>query len=163
MKISIITATWNSGATLRDTMESVLSQDYTDFEHLIIDGGSTDNTLDIVRELEPRYGGKLKWISERDRGIYDAMNKGIMMATGDVIGILNSDDSIHQPIYYQLLPTVSTIRCRICRYPLCRPGRFDQTGTITRRLHSADGRCDRIHACHPSFYCRRSYIHDSVV
>lgn len=92
MKISIVTACWNSGATLRDTMLSVLSQDYPDYEHIIVDGNSTDNTLDIVRELEPRYKGKLRWISEPDKGIYDAMNKGIAMATGDVIGILNSDD-----------------------------------------------------------------------
>ena len=141
MKISIITATWNSGATLRDTMESVLSQDYTDFEHLIIDGGSTDNTLDIVRELEPRYGGKLKWISERDRGIYDAMNKGIMMATGDVIGILNSDD------FYT---STRIISCRICRYPLCRPGRFDQTGTplLVGSIPPMED-ATRIHACPP--------------
>lgn len=92
MKISIITATFNSGSTVRDTMESVLRQSYSDFEHLIIDGGSKDNTLDIVRELEPRYGGRMRCISERDKGIYDAMNKGILMATGDVVGILNSDD-----------------------------------------------------------------------
>lgn len=110
MKISIITATWNSGATVRDTMESVLAQDYTDFEHLIIDGGSTDNTIDIVRELEPRYGGKLKWISERDRGLYDAMNKGIMMATGDVIGILNSDD------FYTSTDILSTVADGIQQY-----------------------------------------------
>lgn len=92
MKISIITATFNSGATLRDTMESVLSQNYTDYEHIIVDGCSKDNTIDIVRELEPRYEGRLKWVSEPDRGIYDAMNKGVAMATGDVVGILNSDD-----------------------------------------------------------------------
>ena len=92
MKISVVTATWNSGATLRDTMESVLRQSYGDVEYLIVDGGSTDNTLDIVREYEPKFGGRLRWVSEPDRGIYDAMNKGIAMATGDVVGILNSDD-----------------------------------------------------------------------
>lgn len=92
MKISIITATYNSGATARDTIESVLSQNYSDFEHIIVDGGSKDNTLDIIKEYEPKYNGRLKWISEPDKGIYDAMNKGIMMTTGDVIGILNSDD-----------------------------------------------------------------------
>lgn len=92
MKISVITATYNSGATLRDTLESVLRQTHHDVEHLIIDGGSKDNTLDLVREYEPRYGGRLRWISEPDRGIYDAMNKGIRMATGEVVGILNSDD-----------------------------------------------------------------------
>lgn len=92
MTISVITATYNSGATLRDTLESVLRQTYPDFEHLIIDGGSKDNTLELVREYEPRYGGRLHWISEPDKGIYDAMNKGIRIATGKVIGILNSDD-----------------------------------------------------------------------
>lgn len=92
MKISIITATWNSGTTLRDTMESVLSQTYQDYEHIIVDGLSTDNTLDIVRELEPRYNGRLRYISEKDKGLYDAMNKGIALASGDVVGILNSDD-----------------------------------------------------------------------
>lgn len=92
MKISMITATWNSSATLRDTMESVLSQTYSDIEHIIVDGGSSDNTMEIVRELEPRYHGHLRYVSEQDKGIYDAMNKGIAMATGDIIGILNSDD-----------------------------------------------------------------------
>lgn len=92
MKISIITATYNSGSTLRDTLESVLRQTYCDYEHLIIDGGSRDNTLELVREYEPRYGGRLRWVSEPDRGIYDAMNKGIRLATGDVVGLLNSDD-----------------------------------------------------------------------
>ena len=68
MKISIITATYNSGATLRDTLESVLSQTYKDFEHIIIDGLSSDDTMAVVREYEPRYGGRLRYISERDGG-----------------------------------------------------------------------------------------------
>lgn len=92
MKISVITATYNSEKTLRDTIESVLNQDYPDIEYIIIDGASKDNTTDIIREYEYRFNGRLKWISEPDKGIYDAMNKGIYMATGDVIGILNSDD-----------------------------------------------------------------------
>ncbi len=92
MKISIITATYNSGATLRDTINSVLSQNYTNWQHIIVDGGSKDNTVDIIKEMESAYRGRLKWISEKDKGLYDAMNKGIAMADGDVIGILNSDD-----------------------------------------------------------------------
>lgn len=92
MKISIITATFNSGATLRDTMESVLCQTYEDIDYLIIDGGSNDDTLNIIRSYEPKFQGKLHYISEPDKGIYDAMNKGIQMVTGDVVGILNSDD-----------------------------------------------------------------------
>jgi len=66
MKISIITATYNSGSTLRDTLESVLAQDYTDYEHIIVDGASKDDTMDIVREYEPKYKGRLRYIS----GVY---------------------------------------------------------------------------------------------
>ncbi|MEO1714083.1 MAG: glycosyltransferase family 2 protein [Bacteroidota bacterium] len=89
MKVSIITATYNSSETIRDTIESVLCQTYKNIEHIIIDGASKDGTLEIVHS----YGGKIaKVISEPDGGIYDAMNKGISMASGDVVGILNSDD-----------------------------------------------------------------------
>ena len=88
MQISIITATYNSAKTIRDTLESVKQQEYHDIEHLIIDGQSSDNTLDIVR----KYPHVARIISEKDKGIYDAMNKGIEHANGEVIGILNSDD-----------------------------------------------------------------------
>ena len=92
MKISLITATYNSAETLRDTMQSVLNQTFKDVDYMIIDGGSKDGTLDIVKEFEPKFEGRLRWISEKDKGIYDAMNKGVLMAQGDVVGILNSDD-----------------------------------------------------------------------
>lgn len=92
MKISIITATYNSEATIRDTIESVLNQTFQDYEFLIVDGASKDKTLDIIKVYELRFNGRLRYLSETDRGIYDAMNKGIKIATGDVIGILNSDD-----------------------------------------------------------------------
>jgi len=89
VKISIITATFNSSTSIKDTLESVNAQTYPNIEHIIVDGGSFDNTLDIVKD----YGNKIATIiSEPDKGIYDAMNKGIMAATGDIIGILNSDD-----------------------------------------------------------------------
>lgn len=92
MKISIITATYNSASTVKNTIESVLRQSYTDIEYIIVDGKSKDNTIDIVKSYEARFNGRLRWISEPDKGIYDAMNKGINLATGDVVGILNSDD-----------------------------------------------------------------------
>ena len=93
MKISIITATFNSEKTLQDTLDSVLRQDYRNIEHIIIDGGSTDSTVDLIQAYASKTTShSVKWVSEKDRGIYDAMNKGIAMATGDVIGILNSDD-----------------------------------------------------------------------
>lgn len=92
MKISIITATYNSGKTVGDTLKSVLAQTYHDYELLVVDGASKDNTLEVVKKMEPLFEGKMRYISEPDKGIYDAMNKGIRMATGEVIGILNSDD-----------------------------------------------------------------------
>ncbi len=89
MKVSIITVTLNSGKYLTDCIQSVQKQQYGDIEHIIVDGKSTDNTLQIIRAHESHLA---KWISESDRGMYDAINKGIAMATGDIIGILNSDD-----------------------------------------------------------------------
>lgn len=88
MKISIITATYNSAATLEDTITSVQKQDYPHWEHVVVDGLSKDGTVDVIRSF-PHI---TKWKSEKDRGLYDAINKGIEMATGDVVGILNSDD-----------------------------------------------------------------------
>jgi len=88
-KVSIITVCFNSAKTIRDTIESVINQTYGNIEYIIIDGGSTDGTLDIIREYEPYIA---KWVSEPDEGIYDAMNKGIRMSTGEIIGIINSDD-----------------------------------------------------------------------
>ena len=109
MKISLITACYNSEATIRTAIDSVLSQKGVDIEYIIVDGGSTDGTVDIIKEYSTRSTRlndvnsslhvstcstwlTFKWISERDRGMYDAINKGIKMATGDVVGILNADD-----------------------------------------------------------------------
>lgn len=89
---SIITVAYNSADTIRDTIESVLNQTYDKYEYIIVDGKSKDNTLEIVKEYEEKFKGKLKYISEPDHGIYDAMNKGISMAKGKLIGIINSDD-----------------------------------------------------------------------
>ena len=92
MKISLITITYNSEITLSDTIQSVLNQTYPNIEYIIVDGASKDNTVSIIKEYEPLFKGSMKWISEPDKGLYDAMNKGIRMATGDIVGILNSDD-----------------------------------------------------------------------
>lgn len=89
MKISIITVCYNSAATLEDAINSVLAQTYPDIEHIVIDGGSTDGTASILRKYK---GCIAKIVSEPDDGIYDAMNKGIGLATGEAIGVLNSDD-----------------------------------------------------------------------
>ncbi len=89
MKISIITVCYNAEDTINDTIQSVLSQDYKDLEYIIVDGKSTDRTLEIIKSYQ---NGIHQLISEKDEGIYDAMNKGIRSAGGDVIGILNADD-----------------------------------------------------------------------
>ena len=89
MKISIITVAYNAHATIKDAITSVLGQTYKDIEYIIIDGGSTDSTMDIVNEYKDKIS---KIVSEPDKGLYDGMNKGIKLATGDVIGFLNSDD-----------------------------------------------------------------------
>lgn len=89
MKVSIITVSFNSAKTIADTIESVLGQDFPQIEYIVVDGGSSDGTVEIIKRYEDRIA---HWVSEKDRGMYDAMNKGIALATGDVIGILNSDD-----------------------------------------------------------------------
>lgn len=94
MKITIITVCFNSGKTIEDTIKSVLKQTYNNYEYLIIDGGSSDNTLDIIKSYEDKFNGKLKYISEKDNGIFDAMNKGIKLSTGDIIGFINADDML---------------------------------------------------------------------
>ncbi len=89
IKVSIITVTYNSAQYLEDCILSVINQTYNNIEYIIIDGKSTDNTVSIIK----KYEGKIqKWISETDRGMYDAINKGMSMATGEIIGTLNSDD-----------------------------------------------------------------------
>lgn len=92
LKISIITVCFNSRKTIEDTLKSVLQQGYKNYEHIIVDGGSTDGTIEIVEQYAGKEGSHIRWISEPDRGLYDAMNKGVRLATGDIIGILNSDD-----------------------------------------------------------------------
>ncbi len=89
VKISIITATYNSASTVIDAIESVNNQSYKNIEHIIIDGGSTDNTVSVVNDFGKRIS---TLVSEPDKGIYDALNKGIAAATGDVIGFMHSDD-----------------------------------------------------------------------
>ncbi|RPA66612.1 glycosyltransferase [Cyclobacteriaceae bacterium YHN15] len=93
MKVSIITATYNSASTIHKTIGSIAEQDYKDIEFIVVDGNSTDDTLAIIRSHTDTIH---KWISEPDTGMYQAINKGIQVSTGDIIGILNSDDFYHR-------------------------------------------------------------------
>lgn len=161
MKISIITATFNSGRTVGDTLESVLGQDYGDYELIIKDGGSKDNTLDICRSYEGRFTGRMRIIEGLDGGLYDAMNQGIAAATGDVVGILNSDD------YYTSPHILSAVAAEFKRH--------SDIDAVYGDVHYVDGDDTSRHVryyssrrfrrpmmrlgfmpAHPSFYCRRS-------
>lgn len=160
MKISIITASYNSVSTLANAMESVLHQTYTDWEYIVVDGGSTDGTVDLIKKYEQQFGGKLKWTSELDHGIYDAMNKGISRATGDVVGILNSDD------YYTSEDVLSVVASALS------DNRLDAVYGDIHFIH--DGKPNKVvryyssrhfrpfwlrfgfMPAHPSFYVRRS-------
>jgi glycosyltransferase involved in cell wall biosynthesis len=89
MKVSIITVVYNGKNTIEDCLKSIYSQTYPEIEHIVVDGGSADGTVDIIKRNKKSIS---KWISEPDKGIYDALNKGIKMATGDIIGFLHADD-----------------------------------------------------------------------
>lgn len=157
MIISIIIATWNSAGTIRDTLESLYSQRWKDVEVVVIDGQSTDNTLDIVKEYEARFDGRLKWISEPDRGLYDAMNKGLAMATGDVVGILNSDDFYTSD--YVLERVAREIEGVDAVYGDIHFVSPDDLSKCVRYYSSRSFRPWQMRfgfmPAHPSFYCRR--------
>lgn len=163
--ISIITATYNSANTINDTIQSVLRQTNKDFEYLIIDGGSTDETIDIVKSYESEFSGRLKWVSEKDKGIYDAMNKGIKMASGDIIGILNSDD------YYtsdDILQTIAdAFKCQNVD-AIYGDIHFIKDGVpdkcvryYSSRLFSPFWLRFGFMPAHPSFYCKRDVFDKS--
>lgn len=159
MKISIVTATYNSGATLRDTIRSVLEQTYPDIEYIVKDGGSTDNTLDIVREYEPCFEGRMRVISQPDKGIYDAFNAGLDAAGGDVVGFLNSDDFFTSPhVVERLVAAMEESGCDavygdvhyVNATDISREVRYYSSSYFRRGLM----RCGFMPA-HPSWYCRR--------
>lgn len=157
MKISIVTVCYNSAATIRDTLESVLSQTYNNIEYIVVDGASKDSTLDIVNE----YAGRISTIvSEPDKGIYDAMNKGVNLATGDFVGILNSDD---------IFASATTIE-KLVEFLLANPGcdasyadlvfvERDNTDSVTRRYSSKGFSPWKVRfgfmVPHPTFYARK--------
>jgi glycosyltransferase involved in cell wall biosynthesis len=131
-KVSIITVTYNSAATIKDTLESVAAQSYQNIEHIIIDGKSNDDTLRILQE----YPHITKVVSEKDSGIYNAMNKGVQLATGDIIGILNSDD------FYTNSQVISSVVEKLSQnnadgvYADLNYVNYDNTKKITRKWRS---------------------------
>lgn len=160
MKISLITATYNSAETVRDTLQSVLNQTFKDIDYIIIDGNSKDNTMDIVKEFEPKFEGRLRWVSEKDKGIYDAMNKGVRMAQGDIVGILNSDDFFASNDVLEKVNAAFTENPAIDGvYADVRYVDWNDTGKTVRMFSGKDFTREKL--CwgkmppHPSFYVKR--------
>lgn len=142
-----------------------MCQTNKDFEYIIVDGGSTDETIDIVKSYESEFSGRLKWVSEKDKGIYDAMNKGIKMASGDIIGILNSDD------YYtsdDILQTIAdAFKCQNVD-AIYGDIHFIKDGVpdkcvryYSSRLFSPFWLRFGFMPAHPSFYCKRDVFDKS--
>lgn len=159
MKLSLVTTTFNSGKTVRDTLESVLRQTFTDYEYIIIDGASQDDTIAVIREYEVKFAGRLRWVSEPDGGIYDAMNKGLSMAKGEVLMLLNSDDMFSRPDVLSLVagtfersPEADGLYADlkyVSQYDTDKVVRVWKTG-VQRPFRQG------WHPAHPTFYVRRS-------
>lgn len=162
MKISIITSCYNRERTIRGCVESVLAQSYHNIEYIIVDGASTDRTVDVIRDTIAGKESQVKFISEPDGGMYEAINKGIRMATGDVIGLVHSDDFLYSP------QTVSHIveRMRLTGADfLYGDGLFvspDDTDKVVRNWIGGDYRLWKVRhgwlPLHPTCYIRRDVM-----
>lgn len=148
MKISIITVCLNNEKTIEDTIQSVLKQTYKNIEHIVIDGMSTDSTLSILNKYN-----HLKVVSEKDNGLYDAMNKGIKLATGDVIAILNADDILANENIIQNIVNSFDDKTDIV-YGNVKYCNDDFTRTI-RNFISGEKKDNTFNPAHPSMYVRK--------
>ena len=157
MKISLITVCFNSSKTIKETFESVARQDYSDLEYIVIDAQSTDGTLDFIEEYQSIIS---KAISEPDRGIYDAMNKGIQLATGDVIGFINADDVLATPgVIKQVVDCFAKGEIDACYADLEYVDQFDLDKIVRYWKSSAfkQGLFSRGWAPpHPTFYVKKA-------
>lgn len=156
MKISIVTVSFNSAATIDETICSIATQNYSEKEHIIIDGVSTDDTQNIIRQ-HPNIS---RWVSEPDRGIYDAMNKGIAMATGEIIGLLNADDIyVNDSVLSQVADVFADPSIDACYADLIYVDQHDPLKFV-RYWKSQDYRDGLFKLgwmpAHPTFFVRRS-------
>ncbi len=154
-KVSIITISYNSAETIEDTLQSVLEQSYGNIEYIIIDGKSTDRTMEVVRKYEDRIA---VICSEPDKGLYDAMNKGIQQATGDIVGILNSDDLyVDNKVVEDMVVAMRGFDSGYA--DLVYVDRVD-TDLVTRRWTSGNFRAEKFKygwtPPHPTFFLRKA-------
>jgi glycosyltransferase len=161
MKVSVITVTFNSAPTIADTLASVASQSHPDIEHLVIDGASSDDTVAIAK----RAGTRVACIvSEPDRGIYDAMNKGLALATGDLIGFLNGDDVFASDDSVRLLVAAVTETNADAAYGDLVYVRENDLSVVVRQWHAGAYSPSRLRfgwmPPHPTFYIRRKTLAD---
>ncbi|WP_084474541.1 glycosyltransferase family 2 protein [Deinococcus pimensis] len=154
-RVSIVTVVYNGARHIEDTIRSVLDQDYPNVEYIVVDGGSTDGTVDIIRRYEDRIA---YWVSEPDKGIYNAMNKGVRLCTGDVVGTLNADDFYpHAGILARVMDTFDTSGVQVVfgNLTFIDP----DTGRTVRRYRSPDAPERRFHfgfmPAHPTFFVKR--------
>lgn len=158
MKFSLVTVTYNSVNTLRDTIQSVLLQSYPEIEYIVVDGLSTDGTIDVIKEYEPQFEGRMQWVSEKDEGLYDAMNKGFARATGDIVGIINSDDLLAKTTAIEEVVGCFANNENIdCVYAdLYYVAQYD-TSKIIRHWITGEKRSfsKGWHPAHPTFYVKR--------
>lgn len=157
--VSIITVAYNSAATIADTIKSVLAQTYPHIEYIVVDGLSKDNTVDVLKTYEGYFNGRMRWISEKDKGAYDAMNKGIKMATGDVVGVLNSDDYFTSPDVIERMIAAFADESLDAVYGDIHFIRDGQPDTCVRYYSSKNFTPGWLRfgfmPAHPSFYARR--------
>lgn len=159
MKVTIITVTHNSATFLQDCIDSVTSQTYRSIEHIVIDGESTDGTVDIIKKNDSHIA---QWISEKDTGMYEAINKGIKMATGDIIGILNSDDMLaSRDVIAQIVKHFRDHKIDSLYGDLVYIDKKN-TGKIIRYWKGLSYNRGRFHygwmPAHPTFYIRRDLL-----
>lgn len=163
MKFSIVTPTLNREHYLRECIESVFAQDYENVEHVIVDGGSTDGTVSMLRALNARYGNRIRWISEPDRGISDGVNKGFQLATGDIINWIGSDDKLAEGAlvtvakYFHEHPAV--------RWVYGSYDMIDRNGDFLKRRTPSDFNYRRFlrsgYICGPSLFIRSELVRDA--
>ncbi len=136
MKLSIITINYNNADGLQKTIQSVLSQSFIDFEYIIIDGASTDRSVDVIcSAVEKLEGCKIKWVSEPDKGIYNAMNKGLAMATGEYCLFLNSGDNLHNnEVLTQVVPELGSADIHYCDADFVYPDGTHELHTYPDKL-----------------------------